>query len=103
MSTSCQHCKESSEGLSGRRRSVLQEAATIWQGLDRATVRRRWRAFQTTWATREPEAVATIVRGFDATLAYLTALERGRERGEQWEPRYLRTTSALERVNRALR
>lgn len=86
-----------------RRRAVLQEAATIWQELDRATVLRRWRAFQSTWATREPEAVATIARCFDATLAYLTALERGRDRGEQWAPRYLRTTSALERVNRALR
>jgi transposase-like protein len=86
-----------------RRRAVLQEAAAIWQGTDRATVQRRWQAFQTTWAAAEPEAVATIARVFPATLAYLTALERGRERGEPWDPRYFRTTSALERVNRAIR
>jgi Transposase, Mutator family len=86
-----------------RRREVLPAAAPIWQATDRATVQRRWRAFRTAWRSREPDAVAALARAFDATLAYLTALERGRERGETWEPRYLRTTSALERVNRALR
>jgi transposase-like protein len=30
-------------------------------------------------------------------------LARGRERGERWAPAALRTTSALERINRALR
>ena len=33
----------------------------------------------------------------------IVARERGREWGEAWAGRYLRTTSALERVNRALR
>jgi transposase-like protein len=86
-----------------RRRAVLTDAATIWQATDRAEVQRRRRAFRAAWAEREPEAVATVERAFGATTAYLDALERGRERGEAWAPRHLRTTSALERANRALR
>jgi transposase-like protein len=86
-----------------RRAAVLQDAAAIWQTTERAEVYRRREAFRQAWAEREPAAVATLERAFPATLAYLAALERGRERGEVWQARYLRTTSALERVNRAIR
>jgi len=86
-----------------RRRAVLQEAATIWQATDRTEVQRRRQAFRAAWAAREPDAVATLERTFGATTAYLDALERGRERAEAWDPRHLRTTSPLERANRALR
>jgi transposase-like protein len=51
----------------------------------------------------EPEAVAALARAFEATLGYCTAVAWAREQGETWAPHYLRTTSALERVNRALR
>ena len=93
----------SREAKRARRREVLQAAAPIGTATDRATVQRRWRAFRDQWAAREPEAVAALARSYAATLAYLAALERGRERGEEWQARYLRTTSALERANRALR
>jgi len=86
-----------------RRRQVLQEAAAIWQGADRPEVQRRRRAFCAAWRQREPEAVATLERHFGATLAYLQALERGRELGQAWQARYLRATSLLERANRGLR
>lgn len=86
-----------------RRRQVVQEAAAIWQPTDRTEVSRRRAAFRERWAEREPEAVATLERAFGATLAYLEALARGRERGEVWAARHLRTTSALERDNRAIR
>ena len=86
-----------------RRREVLHAAATIWQTTDRAELQRRRQAFHTAWAAREPEAVATLERTFGATTTYLAALERGRERDQAWDPRHLRTTSPLERVNRALR
>lgn len=91
------------EAKRARRREVLQDAAAIWTATDRATVYRRWRACRRKWAAREPEAVATMERVWPQTLAYLDALDRGREQGERWDPRYLRTTSALERLNRALR
>jgi transposase-like protein len=86
-----------------RRRAVLQAAAPIWQATAPGTVRQRWQAFREQWQAEEPEAVAVIARVWEATLAYLTVLEHARERGETWAPQYLRTTSALERVNRALR
>jgi transposase-like protein len=86
-----------------RRREVLQEAAAIWQAPDPRTVRRAYQRFRQTWQAREPEAVAALARVFPATLAYLEARTRAREQGEHWAVEYLRTTSALERVNRALR
>lgn len=93
----------SREAKRERRRAVLQDAAAIWTATERTTVHQRRQAFRAKWQALEPEAVATVERGFEATVAYLAALERGRERGEAWQVRYLRTTSALERVNRALR
>jgi transposase-like protein len=86
-----------------RRREVVQAAATIWEPVDRAAVRQRYQAFGARWRAAEPAAVAALERAFEATLAYLAARTRGREWGEEWAVRYLRTTSALERVNRAFR
>ncbi|MCC7107310.1 MAG: transposase [Chloroflexi bacterium] len=90
-------------GRRERRRALLDEAAAIWQPTERAEVLRRRAAFCERWGELEPVAVATLERTFGQTLAYLEALERGRERGERWAARYLRTTSLLERLNRAIR
>ena len=86
-----------------RRRELLAEAAAIWEAPDRSAAYERRSAFAAKWGEREPEAAATLGRAFAATLAYFEAAERGRERGEAWERRHLRTTSALERLNRELR
>lgn len=75
----------------------------IWQATDRTEVHRRRAAFRATWTASEPEVVAALDRVFPATLADVEALARARERDEVWAARHLRTTSALERVNRALR
>jgi transposase-like protein len=91
------------EAKRARRREVLAAARTIWDTTERETARRRFQAFATTWRAREPEAVAALERAFDTTLGYCAAIAWARERGERWAPHYLRTTSALERVNRALR
>ena len=74
-------------------------------GMSRADkrARRRWRVFQAAWVAREPDAVATLAGVLGRTLRYLEAVARGRERGEEWRLSCVRTTSALERVNRALR
>jgi transposase-like protein len=86
-----------------RRRAVLEDATAIWTTTDRAEVQRRRQAFRTTWQDREPDAVATLERSFSSTLGYLAALAWARERGEPWQARYLRATSLLERLNRAIR
>jgi hypothetical protein len=91
------------EQRQARRRAVLQAAAAIWTPVDRAAVRQRYEAFCAHWRAPEPAAVAALERAFEATLAYLEARTRGREWGEEWAVPYLRTTSALERLNRALR
>ena len=90
-------------GRKERRRALLREAAAIWQAADRGEAYRRRAAFTATWSATEPGVVATLERAFAATLAYFEALERGRERGQTWDVRHLRTTSALERLNRDLR
>ena len=86
-----------------RRRAVLEAAASIWQTTDPATARRRFAAFRDAWAAHEPAAVATVAERLAATLGYCAAMARGRERGEVWQAACVRTTSALERANRALR
>ena len=86
-----------------RRQDVLADAAPIWTATDRAEVQRRRLAFRATWQAREPDAVATLERSFGSTLAYLDALAWARERGDTWQPRFLRATSLLERLNRAIR
>jgi transposase-like protein len=91
------------EAKRARRREVLAAARTIWDTPERETCRRRCQQFAARWRAEEPEAVAALERAFEATLGYCTAVAWARERGETWAPHYLRTTSALERVNRALR
>jgi transposase-like protein len=86
-----------------RRRAVLPAAAPIWQTTDAAVARRRWAAFRAAWAALEPAAVALVGERLPATLVDCPALARARERGAVWQGVGLRTTSALERVNRALR
>jgi transposase-like protein len=86
-----------------RREEVLRAAAAVYGGKDRVEIEGRLKSFAEEWREREPEAVLTLQRGFEATLAYLDVQAEARERGEEWAACYLRTTSALERVNRALR
>lgn len=86
-----------------RRQAVLRDASEIWATTDRAEVQRRRQAFRATWQAREPGAVAALDRSFGATLAYLDALAWARERGDAWQARFVRATSLLERLNRALR
>jgi hypothetical protein len=85
------------------RRALLQEAATLWEPLDAAAVRTRYRAFCGRWRATEGAVVAAVERLFPRTLAYLEARARGREWGQDWPVAALRTTSPLERLNRALR
>lgn len=86
-----------------RRRAVLADAAAIWQAAERAELARRRAAFEARRREHEPAAVATPGRAFGGTTASLEALARGRERGEDWAARHLRTTSLPERLNRAIR
>ena len=94
---------ESRQDKQARRREVVREAAAIYRGQGRSEIARRRDEFVAKWQEAEPEAVATLLRDFDKTITYLDVLAAAKARGEQWEARYLRTTSALERLNRVLR
>ena len=86
-----------------RRKEVVKAAAAVYTGADRPEVEAHLKAFGDKWREQEPEAVLTLERGFEATIVYLDVLAGARKDGEEWPVRYLRTTSALERVNRTLR
>jgi len=94
---------ESKEDKQARRREVVKEAAAIYRGMDRGEIARGRDEFVSKWQGEEPEAVATLLRDFDKTTAYVEVAAEAAARGENWEVRYLRTTSALERLNRILR
>lgn len=94
---------ESKEDKRARRREVVKEAAAIYQGQDRAQITRRRDEFVSKWQDQEPEAVVTLLRNFDKTIVYVDVAAEAATRGERWDVRYLRTTSALERLNRTLR
>jgi len=95
--------KEAKEARRARRWQVVREAAAIYQGADRAEVLRRRDAFVATWQEEESEAVATLLRDFEGTIAFLEVQEAAAERGELWGAQHLRTTSRLERLNRTVR
>jgi hypothetical protein len=91
--------KERSE----RRKEVLSDAARVYRGKDEGEIRQRLAEFEAKWRGREPKAVATLLRDFGSTLAYLDVQESARRRGEAWRVECLRTTSPLERVQRHFR
>lgn len=95
--------EEAKEARQARRRAVVSEAAAIYRGEDRTEIVRRRDAFVATWQEEEPEAVATLLREFERTIAYVDVQETVAKRGKPWEAKYLRTTSRLERLNRTLR
>jgi transposase-like protein len=95
--------KEAREAKRQRRQEVVKEAAAIYRGADRAEILKRRDEFVTKWQESEPEVVATLLRDFDQTLVYLEVQAAAAEQSEDWEARYLRTTSLLERLNRTLR
>lgn len=82
-----------------KRRTVLRDFQTIWQARDYHTaVQRCWQLYQQ-YRHSQPAAVATFRRDLRLTLTYFHI----RLEHPTWSRRYLRTTSRLERFNRAIR
>lgn len=86
-----------------RRAAVVADAARVYRGGDEHEIRRLLEEFRAKWQEKEPKAVQTLERDFDQTLVYLEVLEKARQQGEEWKVECLRTTSPLERVQRAFR
>ena len=80
-------------------RKILKDFRRIWAAHRYPTMLQRYLEVVRTYRDTQPEAVAALRRDFRATITYY-ALE---EQFPDWERRYLRTTSRLERFNRTLR
>lgn len=92
-------CPERKERI----KAVLADASAVYKAASVTEARQRAAAFRTTWGEREPKAVATLERDFEQTLTCYVVQEEAWTGGETWFLQYLRTTSALERLNRDLR
>jgi putative transposase len=78
-----------------RHRGLQRDASEVYDAATADQARQRLAAFGRKWTRREPQAVATLRRDFDATLTYFTIPRHHR--------RWMRTTNPLERTIRELR
>ncbi|MCB0138162.1 MAG: transposase [Caldilineaceae bacterium] len=82
-----------------RRTAILRDFRHIWDAKQLTTVLQRFRSVVRRYRTTQPAAVRCLRSDFRATIAYFTVLQRHPD----WNRRFLRTTSWLERFNRYLR
>lgn len=78
-----------------RHATIRQDASSVYDAETPEEAKERLAAFGRRWTRREPEAIATFRRDFDATLTYLTVPLEYR--------RWIRTSNPLERYIRELR
>jgi transposase-like protein len=71
------------------RKPILSDAAWIYEAPSIADARGRARDFVNQWQEREPDAIASLLTDFDASIAYLRPLTIR-------EPQQYRTTNAME-------
>jgi transposase-like protein len=74
---------------------LMKEASAIYQAESASQAHQRLQAWTHHWQERAPDAVATLTRDFEATLVFYQLDTLTRE--------WIRTTSLLERANRAFR
>jgi hypothetical protein len=82
-----------------KRKAILCDFQAIWQPKTCQTVLRRYLQIYHQYRQTQPKAVATLRRDFRATLTYYQV----QQTHPNWQRRFLRTTSRLERFNRSLR
>lgn len=77
------------------RKQLMKEASAIYQAESASQAQQRLQAWAQHWQGRAPDAVATLTRDFEATIVFYQLDTITRE--------WIRTTSLLERANRAFR
>lgn len=82
-----------------RRNAILNDFRHIWDAKRLTTVLQRYLTVVRRYRNTQPAAVHCLRTDFRATIAYFTVLQRHPD----WDRRFLRTTSWLERFNRYLR
>jgi transposase-like protein len=81
------------------KRDLLQQVRAIFYATTADQAQQLRDAFCLHWQTHQPEWVATLCRDWPDSMAFF----RVSARFPTWSPRFLRTTSLLERLNRTLR
>jgi putative transposase len=84
-------------------REFLIAASQIWKAPDKTEAQWRYEQFCSQWEQRQPKAVQTLQRDFEATLTFYDVMEQAQQEGKTWSPHLLRTTSPLERIFREFR
>lgn len=85
------------------KRRLIRQAARVWQAARVDTARERHSTWCLRWEAEQPDAVATMRRDFEPTLAFYAVQAAAKQQGEVWPATYLRTTSHLERLFRVVR
>ena len=86
-----------------QRLQFIRSAARIWQAADEEQARERFTVFCQHWQTQQPQAIETLSRDFEETLAFYSVQQRAANQGQNWPAHLLRTTSQLERTFREFR
>ncbi len=81
------------------KRQLMEQIRAIFAAPSLQAMTRRRDAFVRQWQAQQPDLVTTLCRAWSETVAFFRVLARF----PHWSPRFLRTTSLLERVNRMIR
>jgi transposase-like protein len=81
------------------KKKIIEQAAQVFRAPTRDQAVTLLVEFKAQWQEQQPEAVATLLRDKEDTLRFYALLEQEQD----WQPKAIRTTSSLERINRALR
>ncbi len=85
------------------KRRLIRSAARVWQAARLSTAQQRHAEWCLTWESEQPDAVATMRRDFNATVTFYDVQAAAKRHGLTWPATYLRTTSHIERLFRAVR
>jgi transposase-like protein len=86
-----------------QRLHFIRRSARIWQAEDETQARQRFKSFCQRWQAHQPQAIETLLRDFEETLAFYPVQQRAADQGQNWPAHLLRTTSQLERTFREFR
>ena len=78
-----------------------RQAARIWQAASEQDARLCLQLLAQAWQAEQPQALATLMRDFEQTIAFYSVQAQAQRQGQVWPAKALRTTSPLEREFRS--
>lgn len=80
---------------------LIRQAARIWQAPEEKDARLNYQQIAAAWKEHQPQALITLERDFEQTIAFYQVQAQARSQGQDWPAETLRTTSPLEREFRS--